>query len=64
MEKCHANSTYIVRELDGSVHHVPYAGKRVKLFKKRVKFGELEDVDSEDNLEDLDQEDNLEDPQD
>ncbi len=43
---------------------MPYAGKRVKLFKKRVKFGEFEDVDSEDDLEDLDQEDNLEDPQD
>jgi hypothetical protein len=27
----HANSTYTVRELDGSIHRVPYAGKRVKL---------------------------------
>ncbi len=43
---------------------MPDAGKSVKLFKKRVKFGELEDVDSEDDLEDLDQEDNLEDTQD
>ncbi len=43
---------------------MPYAGKRVKLFKKRIKFGELEDVDSEDDFEDLDQEDNLEDAQD
>ncbi len=39
---------------------MPYASKRVKLFKKRVKF---EDVDSVDDLEDLDQEDKLEDPQ-
>jgi hypothetical protein len=44
---CHANSTYTVLELDGSIHRVPYAGKRVKLFKRRVKFGELEDVESE-----------------
>ena len=33
--KVHDNATYTVRELDGIEHRVPYAGKRVKLFKQR-----------------------------
>ena len=37
--KIHNNSTYEVRELDGTKHRVPYTGKRVKLFKRRTKFG-------------------------
>ena len=61
---CHANSTYTVRELDGSVHRVPYAGKRVKLFKRRMKFGELKDMGSEDDLEDLREDDDLEEAED
>jgi hypothetical protein len=56
---CHANSTYTVRELDGSVHHVPYIGKRVKLFKRRIKFKELKDVDSEEESVDGDVYDNI-----
>ena len=38
MVTCHSNSTYTIRELDGAVHRVPYAGKRVKLFKRRISF--------------------------
>jgi hypothetical protein len=55
---CHANSTYTIRELDGSVHRVPYAGKRIKLFKRRIRFGELEDVDSKEESVDGDSQDN------
>ena len=36
--KVHQNATYTVRELDGALHQLPYAGKRVKLFKRRLKF--------------------------
>ena len=39
----HSNATYTVRELDGAIHQIPYAGKRVKLFKQRLKF-HLQDV--------------------
>jgi len=51
--KVHNNATYSVRELDGAEYRTPYAGKRVKLFKRRVGFGRneaLEDYweDSED----------------
>jgi hypothetical protein len=47
---CHSNSTYTVRELDGTIHQVPYAGKRVKIFKRRVNLDEVDtlDLDSED----------------
>jgi len=49
----HPNATYTVRELDGAVHQVPYAGKRVKLFKQRLKF-HLQDVYDLDDEEDFD----------
>jgi hypothetical protein len=55
---CHANSTYTVRKLDGSVHRMPYAGERVKIFKRRIQFGELKDVDSEEELVDEDSNNN------
>jgi hypothetical protein len=55
---CHANSTYTVHELDGFVHRVPYAGKKVKLFRKRIKFEELEDVDSKEESMDEASDDN------
>lgn len=55
----HPNSTYTVRELDGTMHRVPYAGKRVKIFKRRISFdgeeileSDLEDEDFEEDLED------------
>lgn len=48
----HANATYTVRELDGAVHQLPYAGKRVKLFKRRLKF-HLQDAYDEDDVEDF-----------
>jgi hypothetical protein len=48
--KVHNNATYFVRELDGAEHQIPYAGKRVKVFKRRVESqdnaqADLEDVD-------------------
>lgn len=45
----HPNATYTVRELDGSVHAERYAGKRVKLFKRREQFhkGEKEYEDDQ-----------------
>jgi hypothetical protein len=36
---------------------VPYAGKRIKIFKRRIKFTKLEDLDSEEESEDIDQDD-------
>lgn len=36
--KVYDNAVYSVRELDGAIHRIPYAGKRVKLFKRRMKF--------------------------
>jgi hypothetical protein len=61
---CHANLTYTVYKLDGSLHRVPYAGKRVKLFKRRMKFGELEHMGSEDKSEDFHEDDDLKEAQD
>jgi hypothetical protein len=46
----HPKAAYTVRELDGAVHKLPYAGKRVKLFKRRLKF-HLQDVDDLDDDE-------------
>ena len=57
---CHSNSTYTIRELDEAIHRVPYAGKRVKLFKRRISFeGEealsFDDEEEEDfSADDLD----------
>lgn len=54
----HSNSTYTVRELDGAIHRVPYAGKRVKIFKRRVDFADEDILDSdyeEEDLEDISQ---------
>ena len=48
------NSNYIVRELDGTIHCVPYAGKRVKIFKRRVYFEGDEILDSDVENEDED----------
>jgi hypothetical protein len=56
----HANSTYTVCKLNGLIHRVSYPGKRVKLFKRRIKFGELEDVVFEEELEGGHQHDDLE----
>jgi hypothetical protein len=39
------NATYHIRELDGVEHRLPYAGKRVKLYKRRAQFGRMEDVE-------------------
>ena len=58
--KVHDNATYTVRELDGIEHRVPYAGKRVKLFKQRSESTinknskeDLEDVYDSDMEEEL-----------
>jgi len=50
----HTNATYTVRELDGAIHQLPYAGKRVKLFKRRLKFHLQDAYDKydEENLSD------------
>ena len=49
----HPNATYTVRELDGAIHSERYAGKRVKLFKRRTQFQDGEDIMAEAD-EDLD----------
>ena len=49
--KVHDNATYSVQELDGAEHRLPYAGKRVKLFKRRV--GLTTDTDSNRDLEEV-----------
>jgi hypothetical protein len=49
--KIHDNATYTVRELDGAEHRVPYAGKRVKLFKRRI--GPTGSKNSDEDLEDI-----------
>jgi hypothetical protein len=52
----HPNSTYTIRELDGAIHPIPYAGKRVKIFKRRVHFAAEEDLDGafdEEDFEDI-----------
>ncbi|CAM6082164.1 unnamed protein product [Calypogeia fissa] len=46
--KVHSNATYTVRELDGTVLRVPFVGKRVKIFKRRISDG----VESSSNLSD------------
>ena len=56
--KLHDNATYSVRELDGAEHRIPYAGKRVKLFKRRVEsddnaLADMEDIDESGMEEDL-----------
>jgi hypothetical protein len=61
---CHANSTYTICKLYGLVYCVPYAGKRFKLFKMRIKFTKLKDVDPEDESNDRDQDNDLEEAQD
>jgi hypothetical protein len=38
---------------------VPYADKRIRIFKRRMKFGELEDMDSEQELQGIDEDDDL-----
>jgi hypothetical protein len=38
---------------------VPYAGKKVTFFKSRIKFEELEDMDSDKKLVDGDSHDNI-----
>jgi len=51
----HQNATYTVRELDGSLHSERYAGKRVKLFKRRLYFHREEiEEEEEEEEEDLD----------
>ena len=49
--KVHDNATYTVRELDGIDHRVPYAGKRVKLFKRRIES--TNNKNSKEGLEDV-----------
>lgn len=49
----HTNATYTVRELDGTIHSERYAGKRVKLFKRRTQLHEGEELEDKD-YEDLD----------
>ena len=56
--KVHDNATYSVQELDGAEHRLPYAGKRIKLFKRRVEskdnaHADMEDVDESSMEEDL-----------
>jgi hypothetical protein len=49
--KVHDNATYTVRELDGAEHRIPYAGKRVKLFKQRMEL--IVDGNLHEDLEDV-----------
>ncbi|CAM6103697.1 unnamed protein product [Calypogeia fissa] len=42
------NTTYVVRELDGTIHRYPYTGKRVKLFKRRMHFTMEEEIETDD----------------
>ena len=48
----HANTTYTIQELDGAIHQLPYAGKRVKLFKRRFKFHLQDTYDIEEDFGD------------
>lgn len=45
--KVHDNATYNIREMDGAEHRQPYAGKQVKLFKRRIGFGASEALEDE-----------------
>jgi hypothetical protein len=45
------NVTYSVRELDGMEHRLHYAGKQVKLFKRRIES--TLDRNSHENLKDI-----------
>jgi transposase InsO family protein len=55
VEEVRPNATYVVRELDGTFHRYPYAGKRVKLFRRRTRFIVEEEFEPDD-LEVLDEE--------
>ena len=46
----HPNATYTVRELDGAVHSAKYAGKRVKVFKRRIGFQQDKGTNDENNV--------------